>query len=205
VRSLTEILKVDPLDPDIRVVEEIAGVVRAGGVIGYPTETVYGIGCDPFNRDAVGRIYDIKQRPQSMPLLLLISGRGMLRGLVSEIPPVAEDLMRDFWPGPLTIVFRSSGRIPPPVSSDRGTVALRDSGLPFISELIGRLGFPLVSTSANLSGSPPARSAGEVMSLFGGRLDLVVDGGKSPSAEPSTVVDVSDGKVKVLREGCIKL
>ena len=205
MRDLAELLKIDPFSPDILVVERTAEVVRNGGVIGYPTETVYGIGCDPFNRGAVERVYSIKQRPKSLPFVILVSGREMLKGLVSEIPLVAEDLIRDFWPGPLTIVFRSSGRIAPPASGAGGTIALRFSNSPFAIRLVNRLGFPLVSTSANISGFPTARSAEELVALFGDQLDLLVDGGESPSTKPSTIVDVSEGKINILREGCVKL
>ncbi|RKY58350.1 MAG: threonylcarbamoyl-AMP synthase [Candidatus Latescibacterota bacterium] len=179
---------------------EALKVLRSGGAIAYPTETVYGLGADPWDRNAVERIYRIKGRPKEKRFLLVVSDVGMLKGLVGEVPNAAEALMRRFWPGPLTLVLRAGPEAPPWCGE---TVAVRAPGHPGVRELVARFGKALISTSANRSSEPPARTAGEVAERLGEEVDLILDGGLC-SGLPSTIVDLSGESPRILRRGDIK-
>jgi len=179
--------------------EEALEVLRSGGVIAYPTETVYGLGADPWDPKAVEKIYRIKGRPKEKRFLLVVSDVGMLEELAGEVPKAAGALMRRFWPGPLTLVLRAGPEAPPWCG---GTVAVRVPGHRGVRELVARFGRALISTSANRSSEPPARTAGEVA----GRLeevDLILDGGPCTGL-PSTILDLSGESPRVLRWGEIK-
>ncbi len=175
--------------------------IRSGGVVVYPTETVYGLGADPFNPVAFERIFSLKGREAEKGLILLIRGRRDLDALVADIPRAAEDLMDAFWPGPLTLVFPASPRLPDHLLGSRSTIALRMSDAPVASSLLRHAGGPLTSTSANRSGRPPARSAREALDTLGGDVDLILDGGTAPDSRPSTLVDVSVPQPRILRPG----
>lgn len=180
-----------------------AQCVCDGGVIAYPTETVYGLGVDPFNPQAVARIFDIKGRDAGKGLIMLVRGRDDLAVLAAQISPAAETLINAFWPGPLTLVFRACPDLPPALLGGRDTVALRHSDHPIAGQLLDALGGPLTSTSANRSGEPPAQSAHEVAAALDDALDLVLDGGPSIDHRPSTLLDVSQTPCVLLREGRI--
>lgn len=177
--------------------------IRSGGVVVYPTETVYGLGADPFNPVAFERIFSLKGREAEKGLILLIRGRPDLDALVANIPRTAEVLMDAFWPGPLTLVFPASPSLPEHLPGSSPTIALRMSDAPVASALLRHVGGPITSTSANLSGQPPARSAGEALDTLGGDVDLILDGGTAPDSRPSTLVDVSVPHPRVLRPGRI--
>ena len=178
-------------------------VIKQGCLIAYPTETVYGLGADPFNIDAIARIFAAKGRAADQSILLLIRNNIDLAKLTTEIPPIAETLINTFWPGPLTLVFKAHPDLPAPLLGGRKTIALRHSSSPVASNLLQNLGSPLTSTSANRSGQPPARSATEVQNTLGDHLDLILDGGPSASTAPSTLVDISTDRAILLREGAI--
>ncbi len=180
-----------------------ADQVRAGGVIVYPTETVYGLGADPFNADAVNRIFAVKGRHTEKALILLIRGWDDLNALAAEVPQVARDLMEIFWPGPLTLIFRARAGLPDVLLGPDSTIALRLSDALPIQPLLDRLGGPITSTSANRSGGTPVRSASEAASTLGDHINLILDGGPTTDTRPSTLVDISRGKVDVLRKGRI--
>lgn len=186
--------------------------VAAGGLIAFPTDTVYGIGCDPFDERAVGLVYAAKGRPASKPLPVLGASASSLSGLAS-IGGRAARLADRFWPGPLTIVARAAARPPPGrrlapqlVSGD-GKVAVRVPAGRCVLGLLSACG-PLVGTSANLSGRPPCRTAAECAEQLGGSVPLVVDGGPAADADGgrggvSTVVDADGGRVRIIREGLV--
>lgn len=177
--------------------------IRSGGVVVYPTETVYGLGADPFNPIPFERIFSVKSRETEKGLILLIRGRQDLDALVADIPRAAEVLMDAFWPGPLTLVFPASPSLPDHLLGSTSTIALRVSDAPIASALLRHVGGPLTSTSANLSGKSPARSAQEALDTLGGDVDLILDGGTSPDSHPSTLVDVSVPQPAILRPGRI--
>ena len=186
------------------LVREAAETVLASGVILYPTDTIYGLGCDAFNAKAIDRIFRIKRRAEAKPTLLLVRNREMLRELVEEITPVARLLMKRFWPGPLTLVFRAQAKINPMISAGTPTVGIRIPDNAFCLKLIEACGKPLVSTSANISDRPAVRDMKSLIRNFGDKVDLFIDAGRLATSRPSTVVDVSGGEIIVIREGAIK-
>ena len=182
-----------------------AELLEKGGVIGYPTETVYGLGCDALNRDAIIRIDAMKEREENHPYIVLVSGQDAVPPLVSRIHGYARDLMDRFWPGPLTLVFSASGDVPESVTRGTGKVGIRVSPDPFCRELLIRFSRPLVSTSANPARLPLALNARQVWFYFRRYLDLIVDGGDRSSGVPSTVLDVSGGRPVLIRKGAVSV
>lgn len=182
---------------------QAADRIRSGGVIAYPTETVYGLGADPFNPSAFNRIFALKGRESEKGLILLIRGRRDLDALVEDISRAAEVLMEAFWPGPLTLVFPASPHLPNHLLGSTSTIALRISDAPVASSLLQYVGGTLTSTSANRSGRPPARNAREALDDLGSDVDLILDGGTARDPRPSTLVDVSVPQPQILRPGRI--
>lgn len=182
--------------------------VAAGGLVAFPTDTVYGIGCDPFNEGAVGLVYAAKGRPASKPLPVLGASASALSSLAC-LGGRAARLAARFWPGPLTIVAEAAGpppagrgarRLAPQLVSGSGRVAVRVPAGRCVQSLLSACG-PLVGTSANLSGRTPCRTAAECAERLGGRVPLVVDGGPSPGGAASTVAEADGGSVRIIREG----
>ena len=198
-----EVRAIDPQEPERRTVAEAAEAILRGGVISFPTDTFYGLGCSLMDPAAVDMLYRLKRRPQNLAVISLISDPSEVEALASEIPDVAVTLMKRFWPGPLSIVFRASIVVPQACRGPRETIALRYPDHALSLALVSALGGPLVASSANLSGQPPAKSAEEVIRSFGNQLDLVLDGGPSQAHQPSTLIDVTSGKVEILRPGAV--
>ena len=186
-----------------RSVTLAAQTILDGGVIVYPTETIYGLGANALEPKIVDKVYRIKQRPKSNPILVLIPNRLSLEELVTGIPDAAEILMDKFWPGPLTIVFKASPIVSPILTAGSGKIGVRLSSDEFCRELLSICKIPITSTSANLSGEPNPDSIGIINKQVLDSVDLVVDAGKLTSQTPSTVVDVTKGKVELLREGAV--
>jgi len=197
-----ELIKIDAAHPE-RAISRGRDVIRAGGVIVYPTDTFYGLGADPGNPLAVQRIFEIKGRHAGQPVLLLINDAGEVRDWASEIDPAAERLMKKFWPGPLTLVFKAKPGVMTELTGGTGTIGLRVPGNPLTRQLLASLGTALTGTSANVSGRPSPGTAQEAAEAIGGMVDLVLDGGRTAGGKPSTVVDVSAEDLKVIREGAI--
>ena len=185
------------------IVTKAATIIRGGGVILYPTDTVYGLGCDAFNGTAIQRIFAIKRRPEDKPALVLVRDRAMVEMLVTEIPPLASKLIDCFWPGPLTIVLRARPGIHPLLTGGAGKVGLRLPDHDFCRRLLAETGVPIVSTSANISGAGASGDIGELRKQFSGLVDLFIDAGPPITTTPSTVVDVSDGSLIIVRQGVI--
>lgn len=199
-----EIIKIDPAHPKLAFAR-CRDVIKAGGVIVYPTDTFYGLGADPDNAAAVKRLFAIKGRQSDRPILLLIKDVAEVQRWAAEISPEAEELMQKHWPGPLTLVFKAKGRVLPELTARTGTIGLRVPGNAVTRQLLAFLGTALTGTSANVSGGPSARTAEEAGEAAGNTAELILDGGMTAGGKPSTVVDVSAGKAIVLREGAIKL
>ncbi len=172
-------------------------IVREGGIIAYPTETVWGLGGDPFSEEVVSRIYEIKKRPRDKGFILLVSDIKMIAEIVESVTPEEKALMEKFWPGPLTIIFPVKDRYRDKLGS---TVGLRISPHPVVTEIIEASGIPIVSTSANLSGREPVSSMDNAIELFEGEVDAVVEG-ECWGQKPSTIVDLRGRKL--LRAGAI--
>jgi len=203
MNAITEILKIDPVKPQEALVGRAVRVLKNGGVIGYPTETVYGIGCNFFHQEAVDRIYAMKKRRHDKAFILIVADPLQVRDVVAEIPESAERLMENFWPGPLTIIFKSAPHLQRSEFRRSKTIAVRIPDCRICLALLKGCGFPIVSTSANLNQQTPADTAGEVLALFDKKLDLIIDGGRTPGTIPSTIVDVTKTPVKIIRQGAV--
>jgi L-threonylcarbamoyladenylate synthase len=185
-----------------RDIEKGVSILKKGGVIAFPTDTVYGLGADAFNSMAVERIYEIKDRSKSHRFPLLIADVKQLTALAEPIPELAWFLAAQFWPGGVTLVLPKKDSVPTYLSSG-STIAVRAPNHPTCLTLLEHLARPLIGTSANISGQPPALTADEVRQQLGGRIDLVIDEGKCPGGKESTVLDITREPPVVLRQGII--
>ncbi len=186
-----------------RAAADAAQTILNGGVIVYPTETIYGLGGNALEPKVIERVYDIKQRNRSNPILVLIPDISAVEELASKIPEVAQELMVKFWPGPLTIVFKATPIVSRILTAGSGKIGVRLSSDEFCRELLDICKIPITSTSANLSGEPNPNTIGIINRKVLDTVDLVVDAGTLSSQTPSTVVDVTKGKVELVREGAI--
>jgi len=198
-----QVLRVDSNAPDEHVMLAAAEAVLRGGVIAFPTDTLYGLGCSLFDVSAVEMVARLKRRDPSLAVISLISDPRQVYGLASVVSPVAEALVAKFWPGPLSLIFKAAPIVPARVRGAGGTVALRCPNDRLCHTLLDVIGGPVVSSSANLSGQPPAETAEEVLRIFGNQLDLVIDGGPRRGGVPSTLVDVSTPRPRLLRRGAL--
>ncbi|MBI2847496.1 MAG: threonylcarbamoyl-AMP synthase [Chloroflexi bacterium] len=178
-------------------------ILRKGGLVVYPTDTVYGLGASAFMEKAVERVYEAKGRPRPMALPVLVAEKEDLEKLAAGVPDLAWRLAERFLPGPLTLVLRRSSLLPSIVSGGGDTVALRIPNHPVPIALIRGLGAPIIGTSANLTGMPSPLIADEACRQMGGRVDFIIDGGRCPGGLESTVVDVTGPVPRIVREGAI--
>lgn len=195
-------LVVEDLD---KVAPELKEVFKRGGIIAYPTETFYGLGADPFNEDALERLFELKGRPRGKPILVVIREVSELTLLAADIPDVATSLIKRYWPGPLTIVFKAKEGLSELLTGGTGKIGVRLSSSPVTQRLVEILRSPITSTSANPSGMSPARDYKEVLEYFDDAVDVVIKAERLSADQPSTVVDVTAEKPVVIREGVIKI
>lgn len=181
------------------------GILKNRGIIAYPTESFYALGVLATDEAAVKKLFDLKKRPTDKPLPIIIGDINSLGAIVQNIPVQAGDLMKKFWPGPLTLIFEAKETLPSLLTGDKCRVAVRIPGDSVALYLARALQFPITSTSANPSGRPPAEDTDAVINYFGNKIDLIIDGGITPGGKPSTIVDVTVAPPKVLREGRIVL
>jgi len=181
--------------------ERMRRVLGENGLIALPTESFYGLAVDPFNEQALVKLWQVKGRSKGKPVLVLIGEGAQLNPFVRNIPPAATVLMNAFWPGPLTIVFPAALGLSDAVTAGTHSVGIRFSAWQPLCELLQRVG-PLTGTSANREGMPPPTTAEEVRYYFGDALDLIVDAGPTPGGRPSTVIDVQ-GPIRIIRDGAI--
>lgn len=181
--------------PDPDALAEAAKILRGGGLVAFPTETVYGLGADATNPKAIEQLNRVKGRPPEKPYSLHLHSPEQMRSYVSSIPPVAQRLMEKFWPGPLTIVMPGN---------DGKTIGFRLPNHPLAREFLKTCDVPVAAPSANRSGSPPPTDAREVMEALDGAIDCILDGGPTQLGRESTVVEVTtDGCLHIRREGAI--
>ena len=194
----------DCLDPQRREegIRAAADAVRAGRCVVLPTDTVYGIGCDAFNNDAVATLLATKHRGPDMPVPVLVGSWVTIQGLVREFTEAAKTLVEAFWPGGLSIVVPEAPSLPWNLGDTRGTVLLRMPNQPLALELLQETG-PMAVSSANISGNPPATTAAQARQQFGDAVGLYLDGGEAEVGKPSTIVDLSGPAPVILREGAI--
>jgi len=176
-------------------------ILLEGDVIVYPTETFYGLGVDPYNVAAVKKLFDLKGRESNKPISVLVKDLFMLRQIVTSIPFVATKLIEKFWPGPLTIVFEASEKLPDLLTAGMGKIGVRISSNPLTMGLIEAIAMPITTTSANPSNAKPPVTVMETINYFGESIKLVLDGGVLPGKLGSTVVDVTKGEIEVIRVG----
>ena len=183
---------------------QAVATLTGGGIVAYPTETFYGIGAKFDSKDSLHRLHEIKQRPDSKPLPLIIGSRYLLAHIASSVNSTAASLMDRFWPGPLTLILPAKENLSPYITAGTHSVAVRIPGDSFALRLAQYALFPITATSANTSGNPPAQDAGTVVDYFGDNIDLIIDGGPTKGMLPSTIVDARKGKLEIVREGAIK-
>ena len=177
--------------------------LQSGGVVAFPTDTLYGLGANLFDESALERIFAIKGRPADLALPALLASREQLKMVTDEFPAVGMRLAERFWPGPLTLVVRKGGRVPDLATGGRSTIAVRIPGHRVPLALATKLAGPMTGTSANFSGGPDLDSIEELERQLGSRLDGIIRCGPPPLGVPSTVVDLTSNEVQVLREGAI--
>jgi len=199
----THIIEVKPGPFDAAKMGKIADILRKDGVMAYPTDTFYGLGAGAYSRVAVRKIYLLKRRERGKPLSVVVSGVDMAERVAASLPPVFSDISRKFWPGPLTLVIKAKPLFPPVMLGPGGSLALRLPDMPWLLELVRQMDVPLTATSANLSGEKEIDSGEEVIEAFNGKVDLIIDGGKTPGGLPSTIMDLTSEKPRILREGAV--
>lgn len=192
---------IDPEHPDPAVLHEAAALLRAGELVAFPTETVYGLGANALDAEACARIFEVKGRPQDNPLIVHVSRPKMVDEIIAHWTPAAEICARTFWPGPLTLVFPKNERIPDRVTAGLNTVAVRMPDHPVALALIEAGGLPLAAPSANLSGRPSPTTGSHVWEDMRGRIPLILDAGSCNVGLESTVLDVSGDVPLILRPG----
>lgn len=193
------ILAINPQTPQPRLIQRVVEVLRQGGVIAYPTDTAYGIGCDIFNRNAVKEIFQIKQRDQRKPFSFICSDLSDVTSY-AQVSNFAFKIMRRHLPGPYTFVLEATRTVPDLMTSKQRTVGVRIPDHPITQAIVRELGHPLVTTSANLSGAELLHDPLDIEKAFGRQLALVVDGGPV-LGDPSTVISLLNDHIEVLRQG----
>ena len=201
IRFMAKVVKIDLSAPQTSALEEAADILRKGGIIVYPTETFYGLGSDAFNEDAIKKLYQIKGRDLNKPISILIRDQEMLKQVANSIPPVAERLMQELWPGPLTLIFKCRDQLPSYLTGGTGKVGVRISSQLTAQRLLEILELPITATSANLSGGKSPITAQEILGSSANGIDLILDGGKLPGQLGSTIVDLTISPPKIVREG----
>ena len=184
-------------------IQKAADIIRQGELVAFPTETVYGLGANGLDVQAVGKIFTAKGRPQDNPLILHIADREDLAALVTHIPPQADALVEAFWPGPLTLIFEAADIVPEAVTAGGKTVAVRMPAHPVALDLIKASGVPLAAPSANVSGRPSPTDADTVLTDLDGRIPIILDGGRTRIGLESTVLDLTTRPPMILRPGFI--
>ena len=202
---MTEVIRVEPDNPDPEAIARAADCLRRGGLVAFPTETVYGLGVNALDRAAVQRLFAAKQRPSTDPLIVHVASIESLSSLVSGLPESVPHLARRFWPGPLTLVVSRSAHVPDEVTAGLSTVAIRVPRHPVARALITAAGVPVAAPSANLFSRPSPTHASHVVDDLDGRIDFVIDGGPTTIGVESTVLDLTRDPPTVLRPGAVTI
>jgi L-threonylcarbamoyladenylate synthase len=200
---MTAVIQIHPDHLDTQAIEQAAAIIRRGGLVAFPTETVYGLGADAMNEQAIRRIFEAKGRPADNPLIVHVSDRRMLDLLAAEVGDQAEALIAAYWPGPLTLVLKRRPEVAPSVSAGLASVAVRMPDNRIALDLIRAARTPIAAPSANRSGRPSPTSAAHVMADLDGRIDMILDGGATAIGIESTVLDVTGAVPILLRPGWV--
>jgi L-threonylcarbamoyladenylate synthase len=199
----TRIVRVDPAVPDPAVIADAAATVKRGGLVAFPTETVYGLGANALDETAVGRIFEAKRRSLDDPLIVHLASSDDLDSIVAAVTPTARALAGQFWPGPLTLALPKRPIVPDLATAGLPSVAVRVPSHPVAQALLRAAGVPIAAPSANLFTRTSATTAQHVLEDLDGRVDLVLDGGPTPYGIESTVVAVTEAEVRLLRPGAV--
>jgi L-threonylcarbamoyladenylate synthase len=204
----SEIVKINSASPECSLITYVAERIRNGEVMGMPTDTFYGLAADPYNLRAVDRVYEIKSRSHHKPLSLLIESVDQAEDLAKPLPEEFYALARRFWPGPLTMIVQAAPRLPLKVTANTGNIAIRVPAAEIPLAVIRKAGLPITATSANLSGATECTTAQQVRDQLAHRVTMIVDGGPSPHAVASTIVDLTVDDIgkpcwRIQREGAI--
>jgi len=198
-------LRISKTNPEISKIRKASSIIKKGGLVAFPTETVYGLGADALNPKAVKKIFKEKGRPSDNPLIVHIARKKDVYRLAKEVPKQAEKLMKKFWPGPLTIVLKKSRIVPNIITAGLDTVAIRMPKNRIALELIRESGVPIAAPSANSSTKPSPTSARHVLEDLDGKIGMIIDGGNAKIGVESTVVDMTSDIPMLLRPGGISL
>ncbi|NIM89375.1 MAG: threonylcarbamoyl-AMP synthase [Candidatus Aminicenantes bacterium] len=201
----TRVIKINPPAVELDKIKSIAQFLKKPGVMAFPTDTFYGLGADCFSPEEIRRIYRIKKRKMQKPIPLMIAKSEEAKRIAVEIPPLFWSLAEEFWPGPLTLVLKASPALPPELLGHSQAIGVRLPAVPWLRELVREAGFPLTATSANISGEKEINRPEKIKDIFWGKVDLIVDGGKTPGPLPSTVLDMTSEKPRIIREGMISV
>lgn len=200
---MSRVIELNPLKPPHDLIIKAARIIKEGGVVAFPTKHLYGLGVDAFNREAVDKVFEIKRRPYHKPLLVLISKQGDLTELVNEVPLAAHRIMKSFWPGEVTIVFKCRGTLPINLTAGTHSIGIRMPEHPVAVALGKAVGGPITATSANVTGGGGCSRIFDMDPLVAERLDLILDVGSLKGGVGSTVVDVTFDPPRILREGAV--
>src|SRR5436853_1829526 len=200
---MTQVIQVNPDRPDAQAIAQAAAIIHEGGLVAFPTETVYGLGAAAMSEQAVRRIFAAKGRPADNPLIVHISNRAMLDLVAADVSDQAEALIDRYWPGPLTLVLKRKPEVAVSVSAGLPTVAVRMPNNPIALALIRAAATPIAAPSANRSGRPSPTSAAHVLADLAGRIEMILDGGATNIGIESTVLDMTGDVPMVLRPGWI--
>ncbi|MEW6456627.1 MAG: L-threonylcarbamoyladenylate synthase [Acidobacteriota bacterium] len=201
---MKRLIKIDPENPDFKRIEEVAFYLKEGKIMVYPTDTFYGLGGDPYNREVVERIYRIKERERGKPIPVIVSDVKMAEEMAGSIPDIFYKLVEKFWPGALTVVLKASSKAPRSIMANSNSIGVRIPNSKFCVELIRTCEFPITSTSANVSGEHEISSPERAIKDLLNKVELLIDGGNTKGFRPSTVIDLSSGRLTILREGAIR-
>ncbi len=196
----TEMIPADAPDFGTKV-QELGEIIRNGGLVGFPTETVYGLGGNALDGEAAKKIYAAKGRPSDNPLIVHVADKAQAKTIVESLSPLEERLIDAFWPGPLTLVMKKKDCIPKETSGGLSTVAVRCPVHPATQALIRAAGVPIAGPSANLSGKPSPTTAADVLHDLGGRIDAIIDGGPCRIGLESTIISCAGGRITIYRPG----
>ncbi len=199
----TQVIKIKLDLFEQKKLQAVVNILKKGGIVVYPTDTFYGLGANVYQAEVVKKIYILKARDLAKPVSLVVSDLTMAREMATAIPPIFESIAHQFWPGPLTIVLKAAPSLPAELQSPEGSVGIRWPDHPWLRALIEGAGFPLTATSANLTGKKEISDPEEALKIFSGKVDIIVDAGKSHSLLPSTVIDLTQKRPRILREGAV--
>lgn len=200
----SRVVAIDPRMPAAAVLADAARVLARSGLVAFPTETFYGLGAAALDAAAVQRVFTLKGRPASSPLLVLVDSVAMAER-IADVPPRARPLITAHWPGALTLVFRARDVVPDLIGAGTGTVGVRWSPHPVATGLVAAFGAPVTAPSANVTGLAPPTSADAVRAYFADRVDLVLDAGETAGGLASTVLDVTADPPRVIRTGAVRI